>query len=68
LAGDIIIFNTAANHVALSMGIKDLTGEHRIISHWPPPDGSHKTKKTTIEALLPSMDAGTVVKFWSPNW
>ena len=68
LPGDIVIFSTAKNHVAISLGTKDGTGKHKIISHWPPPDGDHKTKQTTIEELLASMDPGQTVKFWSAKW
>lgn len=68
LPGDIVIFTTAANHAAISTGTKDGSGRHKIISHWPPPDGSYKTKETTIEELLGAMAPGTVVKFWSPKW
>jgi hypothetical protein len=68
LPGDIVIFTDAANHVAIALGTKDSLGRHKIISHWPPPDGSYKTKETTIEELLAKMDPGNVVKFWSPAW
>lgn len=70
LPGDIIIFSTAANHAAVSLGTKDGAGRHKIVSHWPPPDGSSRSKLTTIEVLLadPQMKAGTVIKFWSPKW
>jgi len=70
LPGDIIIFSTAGDHVAISLGTRDGSGRHKIISHWPPPDGDHRTKETTIEELLasPQMAPGTVVKFWSPKW
>ncbi|MGA9770391.1 MAG: DUF4157 domain-containing protein [Blastocatellia bacterium] len=68
LPGDIVIFTEAANHVAIALGTKDGSGRHRIISHWPPPDGSYKTKETTIEELLALMRPGNVVKFWSPGW
>jgi hypothetical protein len=68
LPGDIIIFTTAANHAAISLGTKDALGRHKIISHWPPPDGSYKTKETTIEELLAAMPPGNTVKFWSPKW
>ena len=68
LPGDIIIFTTAANHVAISLGTKDALGRHNIISHWPPPDGNYNTKQTTIEELLGKMPPGNVVKFWSPKW
>ena len=70
LPGDIVIFTKAANHVAIALGTKDGSGKHKIISHWPPPDSSYKTKETTIEDLLasPQMGSGNVVKFWSPKW
>jgi hypothetical protein len=68
LPGDIVIFSTAANHVAISRGTKDGSGRHKVVSHWPPPDGSYKTKETTIEELLPKMPPSTIVKFWSPKW
>jgi hypothetical protein len=67
LPGDIVIFDRAAGHAAVSLGTKDAAGRHNIVSHWPPPDGSYKSKVTTIEALL-GAGAGTPVKFWSPGW
>jgi len=67
LPGDIVIFSKAAKHTAISLGTKS-GGEHDIISHWPPPDGSFKAKKTTIEKLLGEMGSGNVIKFWSPKW
>jgi hypothetical protein len=54
--------------VAISRGTKDGSGKHKVISHWPPPDGDHKAKETTVEDLVAVMKAGTVVKFWSPKW
>jgi hypothetical protein len=68
LPGDLIIFTNAANHVAISLGSKDGTGRHNIISHWPPPDGAYTTKQTTIEELLAVMGSPQTVKFWSPSW
>jgi len=68
LPGDIVIFTKAANHAAISLGTKDSLGRHKIISHWPPPDGTYKVKETTIEELLAQMQPGNVVKFWSPAW
>jgi hypothetical protein len=71
LPGDIVIFTTAANHVAISLGTKDGSGRHKIISHWPPPDGIYNVKETTIEELLASPEmrrSNNVIKFWSPKW
>ena len=68
LPGDIVIFTAAANHVAISLGTKDSSGRHKVISHWPPPDGSYKVKETTIEELLAQMRGANVIKFWSPRW
>lgn len=66
LPGDLVIFDEAANHVALATG-RMVGGQVEIISHWPPPDGDHHVKRTTIEALLPQTGV-TVAKFWSPIW
>ena len=68
LPGDIVIFTKAKDHVAISLGTKDSSGRHKIISHWPPPDNKPQVKETTIEELLPSVTAGNLVKFWSPAW
>jgi hypothetical protein len=67
LRGDLIIFQEAANHVALATG-RRVNGRIEVVSHWPPPDGSHNIKITTIEALLGSMQGVSVAKFWSPIW
>ncbi|HEV8483543.1 MAG TPA: DUF4157 domain-containing protein [Blastocatellia bacterium] len=67
LPGDVVIFDTIANHAALSLGKDDKTGQHRIISLWTPSGG--KTEKTTIETLLlmPGMK-GVQVKFCTSLW
>ncbi len=66
LRGDLVIFQEAAGHVALATG-RRVGGRIEIISHWPPPDGDHHVKTTTIEALLPAVGV-RVAKFWSPVW
>jgi len=66
LRGDLVIFREAANHVALATG-RPVGGGIEIVSHWPPPDGDHHVKLTTIEALLPRVGV-QVAKFWSPIW
>jgi len=65
LRGDIVIFKTAAGHVALATG-KTVGGEVEIISHWGPPHHNLKIETTTIEELLKSTTGP--VKFWSPRW
>jgi hypothetical protein len=78
LRGDLVIFQEAANHVALATG-RQINGPAtggsgpppkvvEIVSHWPPPDGSYHVKTTTIEALLGQMQGVSVAKFWSPIW
>jgi hypothetical protein len=66
LRGDLVIFKEAAAHVALATG-RQVGGRIEIVSHWPPPDGDHHVKLTTIEALLPRVGV-PVAKFWSPIW
>jgi hypothetical protein len=66
LRGDLVIFREAAAHVALATG-RQVGGRIEIVSHWPPPDGDHRVKLTTIEALLPQVGV-QVAKFWSPIW
>jgi hypothetical protein len=66
LRGDLVIFDEAASHVALATGNR-VGGAVEIVSHWPPPDGKHTVKRTTIEALLPEVGV-TVAKFWGPSW
>jgi len=66
LRGDIVIFGTAAGHVAMATG-KMSGGEVEIISHWEPPHGDTKVEKTTIEELQRKGAKGTI-KFWSPIW
>lgn len=66
LRGDLVIFDEAASHVALATG-KMVGGQVEIVSHWPPPDGKHTVKTTTIEALLPVVKV-KVAKFWGPSW
>ena len=66
LRGDMVIFKEAATHVALATGTRTGAGVE-VISHWPPPDGDHHVKRTTIEALLTPLRLPTA-KFWSPVW
>lgn len=66
LRGDMVIFQEAASHVALATG-RMVGGRVEVVSHWPPPDGDHAVKRTTIEALLPAVGV-SVAKFWSPVW
>lgn len=66
LRGDLVIFKEAAAHVALATG-RQVGGQIEIVSHWPPPNGDHHVKITTIELLLPRVGV-TVAKFWSPIW
>ena len=61
-----MIFKEAASHVALATGGR-VSGQIEVVSHWPPPDGKHTVKRTTIEALLPEVGVSTA-KFWSPSW
>ena len=51
LRGDIVIFATAAGHVALATG-RTVGGQIEIISHWGPPHHNLKVETTTIEDLL----------------
>ena len=66
LRGDLVIFKEAASHVALATG-NMVNGEVEVVSHWPPPDGKHTVKRTTIEDLLPEVGV-KVAKFWGPSW
>ncbi len=66
LRGDIVIFGTAAGHVAMATG-KIVGGEVEIISHWAPPHSNPKVEKTTVEELQ-RKGAGGTIKFWSPSW
>lgn len=66
LRGDVVIFGTAAGHVALATG-RLVGGEVEIISHWGPPHHNLKIETTTVEDLRRS-GAGKPVKFWSPRW
>ena len=67
LPGDIVIFNLIANHAAISLGTKDASGKHEVISHWFPPDHVFQVKKTTIEDLLPHSGLSKV-KFCTSPW
>jgi hypothetical protein len=65
LRGDIVIFDTAAGHVALATG-RTVGGQIEIISHWGPPHNNPRVETTTIEDLL--MSTSGPVRFWSPRW
>jgi hypothetical protein len=70
LTGDMVVFDRAASHAAISTGIVlpppyTNAGEHEILSLWTP--NSRRVEKTTIEELLRN-GAPTPVKFWSVNW
>jgi hypothetical protein len=66
LRGDIVIFGSAAGHVALATG-KLSGGEVEIISHWGPPHNNPRVETTTVEELQRRGAQGTI-KFWSPSW
>jgi hypothetical protein len=66
LRGDIVIFGSAAGHVALATG-KQSGGEVEIISHWGPPHNNLRVETTTVEELQRRGAKGTI-KFWSPSW
>jgi hypothetical protein len=67
LPGDIVIFQSAANHMAISRGTTNVAGEHLVLSLWNRPDFNSTVQLTTIEALLRA-GAASPVKFWSANW
>ncbi|MGW6128575.1 hypothetical protein ACWFNE_00980 [Cellulomonas sp. NPDC055163] len=66
LRGDVVIFSSAAGHVALATG-RLVGGQVEIISHWGPPHHNLKIETTTVEDLLKN-GAKAPVKFWSPRW
>ena len=67
LRGDMIIFNRAAVHAAISTGKVNAAGEHEIISLWNYDGKRPANEKTTIETLV-KKGASTPVRFWSINW
>jgi hypothetical protein len=66
LRGDVVIFGTAAGHVALATG-RVVGGQVEIISHWGPPHHNLTIETTTVEDLLKNGARGPVT-FWSPRW
>ena len=67
LAGDLVIFQTAAGHVAISVGTQTSGGQHQVLSLWSMPGRNFQVQQTTVEALL-AAGASRPVKFWSPTW
>jgi Domain of unknown function (DUF4157) len=67
LAGDIVIFREAGDHTVLSLGTKNVSGNHEVLSLWNTPNNNFFVQKTTIEALL-GASAPSPVKFWTPRW
>lgn len=68
LAGDMVIFNRAGNHAAISTGTVTATGDHEVISLWTQPDRINTVQRTTIEALVAIVGDGRPVRFWSAQW
>ena len=68
LPGDMVIFNRASNHMAISTGTLTATGDHEVISLWMHPNYIGTVQRTTVEALLGSMAEGRPVRFWSVQW
>jgi hypothetical protein len=70
LPGDVVIFNRAAVHAAISTGTVTGAGDHEVISLWSQPNNISHVQRTTIEALLavPSGSSPRPVKFWSAQW
>lgn len=65
LPGDMVVFNRAAVHAAISLGTKDTSGRHEILSLWD--RNSKKVEVTTIEQLI-AIGTSTPVKYWSMKW
>jgi hypothetical protein len=72
LPGDMVIFNRAATHAAISLGTKNAAGQHQVLSLWNEPNAISHVQRTTIEELVTAATAGgsspTPVRFWSANW
>jgi hypothetical protein len=70
LVGDMVVFDRAAVHAAISTGVVPTpphiyTGEHEILSLWT--GNSGHVERTTIEELV-RRGASTPVRFWSVRW
>jgi hypothetical protein len=70
LAGDMVIFNTAANHAAISLGTLNSAGEHEVLSLFNRPNAISQVQRTTIEALIAAnpTQVSTPIRFWGVNW
>ncbi|MDX6704826.1 MAG: hypothetical protein QOI48_672 [Solirubrobacteraceae bacterium] len=66
LPGDLVVFKSAAGHMAIATGGVS-QGKHGVISLWTLPGNISHTQKTTIEDLL-AAGADTPVKFWTAKW
>ena len=66
-AGDMVIFDTAANHAAISTGFINFSRQHEILSLFNVPNAISQVQQTTIEDLLAAGVSGPV-RFWGVNW
>lgn len=69
-AGDMVIFNTAANHAAISLGTLNGAGEHEVLSLFNRPNAISQVQRTTIEALIAANpgQTSTPIRFWGVSW
>ena len=71
LAGDLVVFNKAAVHIAIATGTM-VSGKHGVISLWNQPGNISTVQRTTIEDILAAMPnggaSGKPVQFWTAKW
>jgi hypothetical protein len=71
LAGDLVVFNKAAVHIAIATGGM-VSGKHGVISLWNQPGNISTVQRTTVEDILAAMPnggaAGKPVTFWTAKW
>jgi hypothetical protein len=66
-AGDMVIFDTAANHAAISTGFINFANRHEILSLFNVPNAISQVQRTTIEELIAAGVSGPI-RFWGVTW
>jgi hypothetical protein len=66
LAGDLVIWDTAYNHIVLATGANDVDGSPEVISLWTIPNHNY-LQYTSIKKLTDAGASGKI-KFFSPKW
>jgi hypothetical protein len=78
-AGHLVFFGDTIEHLALSLGVRDVHGHQRVLSLWALPDRFPPgpvdrcrtygvMQETTVEKLAGALDPATAISYAAPVW